>query len=669
MTHLYVTLCTQCAVEVTCCIATLLHDDYNLELDHHDRERLLTKMTNYTGLPPSDIIFASNATPRRMFIALYDKYKLFQSLRAKYLRHKETERQQRRYHTRRNSVTIDLPEELSINDILRSPKSFHNFADEDKSELGDIVRSLELMMDSVTKRLGEAIDALKKRREFTTWYTALDDDDKETIIRAVDDDEMYLSDQGEIVMDRAGSRFAEWTCNACGCRNRWMWLGNDCREPQSDCICCGTDPNNQIMENDTQSQVTTDKNVLMKWSELKADLADDPNNEACNNDWMIDSCHKVQILWFFMECYMHYIGAAIGEDEERYQIESMHILVNRLLKSEKGMDELIMMFDHVYSKHFKPALFDLYREREVHDPCHQQDAKDCQFKPSTIHQRTFPSVPSHVATCHSADCSMHRRNRRRPDRRSRIKTRDNAQGMVPCTVDVGYVGQSGCEIEDPKERQAMMLFDQWHSSFCHPVAPVHQDQPVMPSALQINMSRAHSQSLSNSTTQHKFCTDANLAKAATEQFSDQNSERKSASSKYHQYGFGKQIKYHKESPGFSNLKEELMNNEVHRITLQSWTGCLERALLLHRCFADKYVAVAPNPETEEEYEHYGVKTGDRLGIENIIAIVIYCDFHELQSAFSRTFRKIEENDTLDDIRQRHCRNFYWLGRYVTSNWQ
>ena len=617
--------CAQFAVEVIYCIASLLHENYHLpNLEQCYRNGLMNKVTKYTGfctkVPRPDVIFNSEATPRRMFIALYEKYELSPTLRAKYLRYKEREKQERRHHTARHSDTIDLPNELSINDILLSTEPIHNFADEDKKELADIVRLLDSMIIPVMNRLEQAIDALKTRDDFMTSFVALNHDQRERIARAhsAGSTDIHLPDPREIQIEL--SDVEEWDCDACGCRNTFIGIGNSYQDPQKDCICCG--PKNEMMNTQNLLSGSADENLLLRWSALKSELAYDPNNTACTG-LTIDGCRYVQILWFFMECYVHYVDAPIGDNEDRFKIDSMYILVNELLDSEHGLDELIKMFHHIYSVHFQPALADLYREpfpRELHSGSNLSE--NFQSDSSVVHTRIFSSISTRAVTCHRTNCSMHRRNRycRTYDQRL-VNSRSKSQGMAPYTFDVEYQGQRGRKIDDPKERVAMMLFDQWHSTFYHPIYPLQSSESIT-SDIEITPQN-----------QHKFWTD-------------------------NQYGFGEQIEYHKESPGFPNFKEELLNNKVHRITVRSWTDTLEKARFLRRSFQTDYVAVEPRTEEEKEhYDQYAVRPELPIGIENVIAIVLYCDFDELQAAFSRTFRK---------TREKHCHNFYWLGRYVLS---
>ena len=123
------------------------------------------------------------------------------------------------------------------------------------------------------------------------------------------------------------------------------------------------------------------------------------------------------------------------------------------------------------------------------------------------------------------------------------------------------------------------------------------------------------------------------------------------------YRFGVWIDYTANIPFFDSLKEEMMGNDVYPMTSNQWQDTLTKA----QDFLDsvrgneRYRAKRPDKK-------YGVQIGQKLGIENVMAILIYCNYTDLQTRFSETFRVIQDGDTAEMIVERHCRNFYWLGR-------
>ena len=137
---------------------------------------------------------------------------------------------------------------------------------------------------------------------------------------------------------------------------------------------------------------------------------------------------------------------------------------------------------------------------------------------------------------------------------------------------------------------------------------------------------------------------------------NENKETESGS-KYIDYRFGVWIDYTVNTPFFDSMKEEMMENEIYSMTADQWQTTLMKALThLDSDKIRKYTA----KQTDEKY---GIVEGQDIGIENVVAILIYCNYTDLQSRFSETFRGMQDDDTDEMIVKRHCHNFYWLGRY------
>ena len=52
-----------------------------------------------------------------------------------------------------------------------------------------------------------------------------------------------------------------------------------------------------------------------------------------------------------------------------------------------------------------------------------------------------------------------------------------------------------------------------------------------------------------------------------------------------------------------------------------------------------------------------------LKVENLICIILYTDHTELSTHFASTFRKMNQFETIDQIKRRH-RDYYWLSRIL-----
>ena len=61
--------------------------------------------------------------------------------------------------------------------------------------------------------------------------------------------------------------------------------------------------------------------------------------------------------------------------------------------------------------------------------------------------------------------------------------------------------------------------------------------------------------------------------------------------------------------------------------------------------------------------HYGISEGSPIRTEHLLAICLYCDYTELCTIFSESFREIESEEDLEVIKARN-RRFWWMSKYL-----
>eukprot|EP01084_Bolivina_argentea_P214984 364944_1 len=66
--------------------------------------------------------------------------------------------------------------------------------------------------------------------------------------------------------------------------------------------------------------------------------------------------------------------------------------------------------------------------------------------------------------------------------------------------------------------------------------------------------------------------------------------------------------------------------------------------------------------------HYGIKKGASLTINNLIAVILYCDYSDLCTHFSSTFRPKGSSESLKSIKLRNS-EFWWLSRTLRETVQ
>eukprot|EP01083_Nonionella_stella_P014102 39652_1 len=130
------------------------------------------------------------------------------------------------------------------------------------------------------------------------------------------------------------------------------------------------------------------------------------------------------------------------------------------------------------------------------------------------------------------------------------------------------------------------------------------------------------------------------------------------------YSFGVRFEYDKSKkhhqwyvkPKRQTLKDELVNNEWRSFNMESWREVYESAL-----------HYAQTRRIKEEYVLHD--TGDIpsgvssvMSVDNLIALMVYCNFDKLQAEFSASYR-ILQGESAMDLKQRHS-EWHQLGKYL-----
>eukprot|EP01083_Nonionella_stella_P001437 4130_1 len=109
---------------------------------------------------------------------------------------------------------------------------------------------------------------------------------------------------------------------------------------------------------------------------------------------------------------------------------------------------------------------------------------------------------------------------------------------------------------------------------------------------------------------------------------------------------------------YLDLKEELLCNEICIINKLQWQHLFAKSdahLNTDNIRSMHCVRV--------QCDMYEMHYGDLFKPEHLIAMMTYCNYDQLQFAFSATFRKEKKNDTNITVKTRH-RNYYFMGRYL-----
>eukprot|EP01083_Nonionella_stella_P310083 1100417_1 len=115
---------------------------------------------------------------------------------------------------------------------------------------------------------------------------------------------------------------------------------------------------------------------------------------------------------------------------------------------------------------------------------------------------------------------------------------------------------------------------------------------------------------------------------------------------------------------YKNLKEEMLchmeRNEYDELVLLKAKQFID-------CGEVRKIR-APSEIFVERHLHYGIQTGEPLRLENLICVIVYCDFSDLCTEFTATFRAVKVNESLHSIKERN-RAFWWMSKILRETVQ
>ena len=129
--------------------------------------------------------------------------------------------------------------------------------------------------------------------------------------------------------------------------------------------------------------------------------------------------------------------------------------------------------------------------------------------------------------------------------------------------------------------------------------------------------------------------------------------------------FGPNIGYKKRDwyihKKYDNLKDEIINNRIFCLNMTIVNNVITKA---EKNVKSKYAKKLISTDTFL-CEYFKIRSGVAIKDENLIAIILYCDYYDLTFYFKSTFRKINDTETLQQIKNRN-REFWWWSKILTE---
>ena len=126
-----------------------------------------------------------------------------------------------------------------------------------------------------------------------------------------------------------------------------------------------------------------------------------------------------------------------------------------------------------------------------------------------------------------------------------------------------------------------------------------------------------------------------------------------------QQDYGPNIGYKKKDwyimKKYVNLKDEMINNKIYRLDIKRYNNVIKKAEMNINSKLCKENKSADSLSSE----YYKIKSNSPLVIENLMSVILYTDYIDLSFAFRRTFRPISDQETNEQLKNRHREYWNW----------
>eukprot|EP01084_Bolivina_argentea_P000586 1100_1 len=118
---------------------------------------------------------------------------------------------------------------------------------------------------------------------------------------------------------------------------------------------------------------------------------------------------------------------------------------------------------------------------------------------------------------------------------------------------------------------------------------------------------------------------------------------------------------------YTNIKDETINPSWSVITVEQWDNEFSKAeIYLTETYAKQLCADSDKKMYHKHrwnISHYGIEDGSIITSTQLLCVMLYCNFDQFQNMFSKTFRRINENETDVALKKRHS-NYFHLAKFI-----
>eukprot|EP01083_Nonionella_stella_P102453 291478_1 len=123
------------------------------------------------------------------------------------------------------------------------------------------------------------------------------------------------------------------------------------------------------------------------------------------------------------------------------------------------------------------------------------------------------------------------------------------------------------------------------------------------------------------------------------------------------YGFGVMHEHHHLKPAYPSMYDEMMHHKECPLREITFYNLLTKAVMKHK--------IALNDEHIAQFvckyydQHYRILRNEPIGIRHIFALVAYTDMTDFCTVFRKTYRKIKDSETDEEVTKRHIELYHY----------
>ena len=102
---------------------------------------------------------------------------------------------------------------------------------------------------------------------------------------------------------------------------------------------------------------------------------------------------------------------------------------------------------------------------------------------------------------------------------------------------------------------------------------------------------------------------------------------------------------------WTNLGEEIMYNKIETLSFSNWNESKKE--VKKRMNTTMHKSIKCQIKEDQDGLHYGIAYGSVMEYQHIQSVVLYCNFSDLSTAFSATFRKMHPFESLKSLKKRN----------------